>query len=45
LTAATLQRLGGAVTTRIYPRMPHTVNADEIAFVQGMMADVASGGG
>jgi predicted esterase len=45
LTAATLQRLGGAVTTRIYPRMPHTVNVDEIAFVQGMMADVASGGG
>ena len=43
LTAATLQRLGGEVTTRIYPRMPHTVNADEIAFVRAMMRAVVSG--
>jgi hypothetical protein len=33
------------VSTRIYPRMPHTVNADEIAYVRAMMACVASGGG
>ncbi|MGH2501253.1 MAG: alpha/beta hydrolase [Ktedonobacterales bacterium] len=44
LTAETLQRLGGDVTTRIYPRMPHTVNADEIAYVRAMMEGVASGG-
>jgi phospholipase/carboxylesterase len=45
LTAATLQRLGGDVTKRIYPRMPHTVNADEIAYVRAMMEGVASSGG
>ncbi|HLV98319.1 MAG TPA: phospholipase [Ktedonobacterales bacterium] len=38
LTAEVLQRLGGQVTMRLYPRMPHTVNQDEIEFVQGMMA-------
>lgn len=37
-SAAVLQRLGGIVTTRLYPRMGHTVNSDEIDFVQGMMA-------
>ena len=37
-TAEVLQRLGGVVTKRLYPRMSHTVNRDEIRFVQGMMA-------
>jgi phospholipase/carboxylesterase len=37
-TAEVLQRLGGVVTKRLYPRMGHTVNRDEIRFVQGMMA-------
>ena len=36
-TAEVLQRLGGQVTMRLYPRMGHTINLDEIRFVQGMM--------
>ncbi len=35
-----LQQMGANVTERIYPNMGHTVNADEIAFVQQMMAAV-----
>lgn len=38
LSAEVLQRLGGNVTTRLYPLMGHTVNRDEIRFVQDMMA-------
>jgi phospholipase/carboxylesterase len=38
LTAEVLRRLGGDVTERIYPRMGHTVNEDEIAFVTEMLA-------
>ena len=38
LSAQVLQRLGGNVTMRLYPGMDHTVNQDEIDFVQGMMA-------
>ena len=38
--AETLRLLGGNVTTRFYPRMDHTVNQDELHFVQGMMANV-----
>lgn len=37
-TADVLGKLGGVVTTRIYPNMNHTVNQDEIDFVRGMMA-------
>lgn len=37
LTADVLERLGGQVTMRLYRDMGHTVNLDEIAFVQGMM--------
>jgi predicted esterase len=37
LTSEVLQGLGGAVTMRLYRGMPHTVNQDEIAFVQEMM--------
>ncbi len=41
-----LRRLEGAVTMRLYPNMNHTTNADEIAFVRGMMAALlASEGG
>ena len=36
-TAEVLERLGGAVTKRIYTNMGHTVNEDEVAFVQEMM--------
>jgi predicted esterase len=39
-SAAVLQQLGGNVTTKLYPRMGHTVNRDEIRAVQGMMVDV-----
>jgi phospholipase/carboxylesterase len=37
-SADMLRQLGGEVTARLYPGMGHTVNQDEIAFVQGMMA-------
>jgi predicted esterase len=32
------ERLGAAVTERIYPGMAHTIDADELAFVQQMLA-------
>src|SRR5579863_8821287 len=38
LTAEVLQQMGGIVTTRLYPRLGHTVNRDELASVQKMMA-------
>jgi len=38
LTAEVLQSLGGNVTTRLYPRMEHTVNQDELQFVKAMLA-------
>lgn len=39
-SAEVLQRLGGDVTARLYPRMGHMVNRDELRFVQGMMERV-----
>jgi predicted esterase len=36
-TAQVLSRLGGKVTTRLYPGMGHTVNEDELGFVESMM--------
>lgn len=39
-SAEVLQRLGGSVTAKLYPRMGHTVNRDEIRAVQEMMVDV-----
>jgi phospholipase/carboxylesterase len=36
-TAITLKKMGAEVTKRLYPNMEHTVNEDEIAFVQGMI--------
>lgn len=40
LSAEVLQLLGGNVTKRLYPHMDHTVNQDELHFVQAMMANV-----
>jgi phospholipase/carboxylesterase len=37
-SADVLRRLGADVTMRIYPGLGHTINQDEIAFVQQMMA-------
>jgi predicted esterase len=36
-SAEVLRALGGEVTARLYPNLPHTVNADEIQFVQGLL--------
>ncbi|MSP13708.1 MAG: phospholipase [Chloroflexi bacterium] len=38
LSAKVLRRLGADVTERLYPAMGHTINRDEIEFVQRMMA-------
>ena len=37
-SAEILQRLGGNVTTRLYPRMGHTINRDELRSAQSMLA-------
>ncbi len=37
-SAEVLRKLVGNVTVRLYPRMGHTINHDEIRFVQAMMA-------
>jgi predicted esterase len=39
-SAAVLRQLGGEVTKRIYPGMGHTVNADEIGAVRGIMETI-----
>jgi predicted esterase len=39
-TADALRKLGGDVTERLYPNMEHTVNQDEVDFVQSMMQKV-----
>lgn len=39
-TARVLTALGGEVTMRLYPKMAHTINEDEIAAVRDMMAAV-----
>lgn len=39
-TAEILRTLGGEVTERLYPNMEHTVNPDEVDFVQSMMKSV-----
>jgi predicted esterase len=43
LTAEVFRELGGEVTARLYPGMGHTVNRDEIEFVQGLIEGVARG--
>lgn len=40
-SAEILQRLAGAVTARLYPRMGHTINQDEIDFVRDMMTKLS----
>jgi predicted esterase len=39
-SAAVFERMGAAVEKRIYPKMGHLVNEDEIRFVQKLMDDV-----
>jgi len=41
-SARVLERMGAHVTTRVYPDMGHTVNADEIEHVRDMMEHVLS---
>ncbi len=41
-TAEVMQQLGGEVTTRLYPRMAHTVNDDEIKYLSGLMAELTA---
>jgi predicted esterase len=43
-TATVLRRLGGEVTTRLYPGMGHTINEDELEGVRGIMRRVVDGG-
>ena len=38
--AQVLRQLGGAVTERIYPGLDHTINQDEIDFVNGLLQEV-----
>jgi predicted esterase len=40
-SAEVLRRLGADVTTRLYPRMGHTINQDEIDWVRGLLTQVA----
>jgi predicted esterase len=42
-TAVVFERLGGDVTTRIYPGMGHTINEDEIAHVQALLESFSRG--
>jgi predicted esterase len=39
-TRDVLDRMGANVTERIYPGMPHTINADEIAAVGKLLAGI-----
>lgn len=41
-TAAVFQRMGAAVTKRIYPGMGHQVNDDEIEFTRNLMRELES---
>lgn len=40
-TAAAFTALGAQVDLRVYPGMPHTVNADEVAAVRALLAQLA----
>jgi len=40
-SAQVMEALGAAVTTRIYPGMGHTINADEVAYTQALLRDLA----
>jgi predicted esterase len=39
-TAEVLRELGGDVTERIYPGMPHSIKEDELRFVEGLVTKV-----
>jgi len=39
-TAKTLAKLGAAVDERIYPRMAHTINDDELTAARKLLQDV-----
>lgn len=41
-SAAEFERMGAAVTLRIYPQMGHLVNGDEIAFTRDLLAALAA---
>jgi predicted esterase len=41
-TAAVFERMGAAVTTRIYPGMGHLVNDDELSFARDLLARLAA---
>jgi len=41
-SAEVLERLGGAVTLRLYKHMAHTVNQDEVQWVSGLLAELAT---
>jgi phospholipase/carboxylesterase len=41
-TEEVMERMEAEVTTRLYPRMAHTVNNDEIQFLSGLMTEVAA---
>jgi predicted esterase len=41
-SAAVFRELGGRVTERLYPKMGHTVNDDELEFVRGMMGALSA---
>jgi predicted esterase len=43
--ASVLSALGGAVTSRRYPRMPHTINQDEIEQAKQLLLQLAVQGG
>lgn len=44
-TAAVLERMGAAVDCRIYPRMGHTINQDEIDAAASLLAAAMKGAG
>ena len=37
-----MERLGGEVTERIYPGMPHTINREEISWLRALLEDLAA---
>jgi predicted esterase len=41
-SAAVFERMGAAVTTRIYPGMGHLVNDDEAAFARDLLAQLTA---
>ncbi len=41
-TEAVFDKLGGTVTKKIYPNMPHTVNKDELEHIKQLIQSVRS---